>query len=626
MYESYFGLKEKPFSIAPDPRYMYLSESHEEALAHLLFGLQEGGGFVQLTGEVGTGKTTLIRALLEQMPDDVDLALVFNPKLSPLEFVAAICDELEVPYEQDSATLKTLTDALYDRLLESYDDGRRTVLIIDEAQALSVDVLEQVRLLTNLETTREKLLEIILIGQPELRATLAREDMRQLAQRVTDVYHLEPLNQLEVRNYLIHRLTIAGARKLLYKDAAIKAIYRYSGGIPRIINEIADKGLLAAYAKERTLVDKSMIDQAAEQVLSSQKPVGASGWLWGMAAGIVLFSGLAIAILLYPPLKTAVTGFIDDSSGKEVIVASADKPPGQPVEPVPAVEPPEQSVEPEPVTEAPEQPVEPGLVAQAAEQSVETVAPMLISNGVTLPYTEEAVRQIISTPQPLPVQTAPAPEPEPPSPDDLETRLLASPGAASRHAAFSEVFSSWQVDFPLESSAEPCDYGRDYGLHCLALESNWNRLRDINRPTVLKVRLSDQQDYHVALLGVDGDEVTLSLDGELHVFDLSQLEPFWFGDFGILWQIPPSGYDKAIFPGERSRGVEWLRDRLRQITGDEIEPERNYDFFDRQLEEMVKNFQTLNRLEPDAVVGAQTIIRLNSASPAESGPRLRGKS
>ena len=572
MYESYFGLKEKPFSIAPDPRYMYLSESHEEALAHLLFGLQEGGGFVQLTGEVGTGKTTLIRALLEQMPDDVDLALVFNPKLSPLEFVAAICDELEVPYEQESATLKTLTDALYDRLLGSYDDGRRTVLIIDEAQALSVDVLEQVRLLTNLETTREKLLEIILIGQPELRATLAREDMRQLAQRVTDVYHLEPLNQLEVRNYLIHRLTIAGARKLLYKDAAIKAIYRYSGGIPRIINEIADKGLLAAYARERTLVDKSMIDQAAEQVLSSQKPEGASGWLWGMAAGIVLFSGLAIAILLYPPLKTVVTGLMHDSSGKDVIVASAVKPPGQPVEP--------------------------GLVAQAAEQSVETVAPMLISNGATLPYTEEAMRQIISTPQPLPVQTAPAPEPEPPSPDDLETLLLANSGATSRHAAFSEVFSSWQVDFPPESSAEPCDYGRDYGLHCLALESNWNRLTDINRPTVLRVRLSDQQDYHVALLGVDGDEVTLSLDGELHVFDRSQLEPFWFGDFEILWQIPPSGYDKAIFPGERSRGVEWLRDRLLQITGDEIEPERSYNYFDRQLAEMVKNFQTLNRLEP----------------------------
>ena len=615
MYESYFGLKEKPFSIAPDPRYMYLSESHEEALAHLLFGLQEGGGFVKLTGEVGTGKTTLIRALLDQMPEDVDFALVFNPKLSPLEFVAAICDELEVPYEQQNATLKTLTDALYDRLLQSYDDGRRTVLIIDEAQALTVDVLEQVRLLTNLETTREKLLEIILIGQPELRATLAREDMRQLAQRVTDLYHLEPLNQLEVRNYLIHRLTIAGARKLLYKDAAIKAIYRYSGGIPRIINEIADKGLLAAYARERTLVDKSMIDQAAEQVLSTRQPERASGWLWGMAAGIVLFSGVAIAILLNPPLKSAVMGAMADYSGKEVVIASAVKPPGQQVKPLA-------------VPEAPELPAEPTPVVQAAEQPVEPVAPMLISNGVTLPYTEEAVLKILNTPQPLPEITAPAPlpVPEPPSPEDLETVLLSNPEATNRYAAFSEVYSSWQVEYPGEPAAEPCDYGRDYGLQCLALEGSWNRLTDINRPTVLRVRLSDQQDYHVALLAVDGEEVTLGLDGEPHVFNRSQLEPFWFGDFEVLWQIPPTGYVKAIFPGDRSRDVEWLRDRLQQITGDEIEPERSYDFFDQQLADMVKNFQTLNRLEPDAVVGVQTIIRLNSASPAENGPRLRAKS
>ena len=585
MYESYFGLKEKPFSIAPDPRYMYLSESHEEALAHLLFGLQQGGGFVQLTGEVGTGKTTLIRALLEQMPESVDLALVFNPKLSPLEFVAAICDELQVPYEQDTATLKTLTDALYDKLLENYNQGRRTVLIIDEAQALSVDVLEQVRLLTNLETTREKLLQIILIGQPELRSTLAREDMRQLAQRVTDVYHLESLNQLEVRNYLIHRLTIAGARKLLFKDSAVKAIYRYSGGIPRIINEIADKALLAAYAKERTEADKSMVDQAAEQVLSSRQPQGKGGWLWGMAAAVVLLAGLAIALLLHPPLKSVFQSMIHDYPTEEVAVASAEKSPQEPIEPV---------------------------------------APMIVSNGVTLPYTEEAVRQIINTPQPIPEIVEPAPEP--PSPDDLEAWLLSSPEATGRNAAFSEIYSAWQIDYPESSLTEPCDFGRDYGLQCLKLQGNWSRLMDINRPTVLQIRLSDRQEYHVALLGVDGQDVTLSHNGEPRVFERNQLDAFWFGDFEVLWQIPPSGYVSAIFPGERGQGVEWLRDRLQEITGDDIEPERSYDFFDERLADVVRHFQTINRLEADAVVGVQTIIRLNSASPSDNGPRLRAKS
>ena len=585
MYESYFGLKEKPFSIAPDPRYMYLSESHEEALAHLLFGLQQGGGFVQLTGEVGTGKTTLIRALLEQMPESVDLALVFNPKLSPLEFVAAICDELQVPYEQETATLKTLTDALYDKLLENYNQGRRTVLIIDEAQALSVDVLEQVRLLTNLETTREKLLQIILIGQPELRSTLAREDMRQLAQRVTDVYHLESLNQLEVRNYLIHRLTIAGARKLLFKDSAVKAIYRYSGGIPRIINEIADKALLAAYAKERTEADKSMVDQAAEQVLSSRQPQGKGGWLWGMAAAVVLLAGLAIALLLHPPLKSVFQSMIHDYPTEEVAVASAEKSPQEPIEPV---------------------------------------APMIVSNGVTLPYTEEAVRQIINTPQPIPEIVEPAPEP--PSPDDLEAWLLSSPEATGRNAAFSEIYSAWQIDYPESSLTEPCDFGRDYGLQCLKLQGNWSRLMDINRPTVLQIRLSDRQEYHVALLGVDGQDVTLSHNGEPRVFERNQLDAFWFGDFEVLWQIPPSGYVSAIFPGERGQGVEWLRDRLQEITGDDIEPERSYDFFDERLADVVRHFQTINRLEADAVVGIQTIIRLNSASPSDNGPRLRAKS
>ena len=588
MYESYFGLKEKPFSIAPDPRYMYLSESHEEALAHLLFGLQQGGGFVQLTGEVGTGKTTLIRVLLEQMPEDIYLALVFNPKLSPLEFVAAICDELRVPYQQESATLKTLTDALYKKLLENYNRCNRTVLIIDEAQALSIDVLEQVRLLTNLETTREKLLQIILIGQPELRSTLGREDMRQLAQRVTDIYHLEPLNLLEVRNYLIHRLTIAGGRKLLYKDSAVKAIYRYSGGIPRIINEIADKALLAAYAKERPLVEKSMVDQAAEQVLSSRQPQGSSGWLWGMAAAVVLLCGLAIAILLHPPLKSALLSMVDGMSREEVAVASAEKLPEEPIEPT------------------------------------EPVAPMIISDGVTLPYTEEAVRQIISTQQPAPEIVEPAPEQ--PSPDDLEAWLLSSPDATSRNAAFTEIYSAWRIDYTRESLEEPCDFGSEYGLYCLEMQGNWSRLMDINRPTILRIRLSNQQDYYVALLGVDGELVTLRLNGEEEIFDRSQLDPFWFGDFEFLWQVPPTGYANGIFPGERSQGVEWLRDRLQEITGDEIEPERMYDYYDKRLAEVVRNFQTLHRLEPDAVVGVQTIIRLNSASPADNGPRLQAKS
>ncbi|MGD2084214.1 MAG: AAA family ATPase, partial [Chromatiales bacterium] len=245
MYESHFGLSERPFSIAPDPRYVYLSQAHEDALAHLLYGVGEGGGFVQLTGEVGTGKTTLIRSLVDQLPANVDLALIFNPRLSPRELVATVCDELHIPYPE-GASLKDLIDRLNERLLASFAAGRRIVLIIDEAQALDPDVLEQVRLLTNLETTREKLLQIVLVGQPELRDALARPELRQLAQRITARYHLEPLSIEDTRNYVLHRLNVAGAKRPLFSDPAIREIQRSSGGVPRLTNVIADRSLLGA--------------------------------------------------------------------------------------------------------------------------------------------------------------------------------------------------------------------------------------------------------------------------------------------------------------------------------------------------------------------------------------------
>src|SRR5210317_846476 len=210
MYLEHFNLTERPFSITPDPRFLYMSARHREALAHLLYGLSEGGGFVQLTGEVGTGKTTICRCLLEQVPDNVDIALVLNPKVTSTELIATVCDELGIEYPAGDSSIKALTDELNRYLLDAHARGRRTVLILDEAQNLSADVLEQVRLLTNLETSTQKLLQIVLIGQPELRSLLAREDMRQLSQRVTARYHLDPISREEAGAYIKHRLQICG--------------------------------------------------------------------------------------------------------------------------------------------------------------------------------------------------------------------------------------------------------------------------------------------------------------------------------------------------------------------------------------------------------------------------------
>jgi general secretion pathway protein A len=268
MYLEHFNLTERPFAITPDPRFLYMSARHREALAHLLYGLGDGGGFVQLTGEVGTGKTTICRCLLEQIPDNVDLALVLNPKVTAIELIATVCDELGVDYDKDYVTVKSLTDVLNRYLLDAYARGRHTVLIIDEAQNLSADVLEQIRLLTNLETSTQKLLQIILIGQPELRTLLAREDMRQLAQRVTARYHLEPISREETSAYIRHRLQICGSSQPIFNKRAVDRIQHLSGGIPRLINVLCDRSMLGAYVEGKTQVDTRVVRKAAHEVLA----------------------------------------------------------------------------------------------------------------------------------------------------------------------------------------------------------------------------------------------------------------------------------------------------------------------------------------------------------------------
>ena len=248
MYHQHFGLNEAPFSIAVNPRYLFMSQRHRDALAHLLYGVSGGGGFILLTGEVGTGKTTVNRCLLEQLPDTTDLAIILNPALSAVELLASACDELGIDYPRETHSLKALTDALHRYLLENYDRGRKTVLMIDEAQHLDFDVLEQIRLLTNLETNDEKLLQIILIGQPELSDKLARPELRQLNQRITARYNLQPLNLDETSAYIRHRLEVAGLKgdRRLFDSSAVKQIHTLTRGIPRLINVLCDRALLGA--------------------------------------------------------------------------------------------------------------------------------------------------------------------------------------------------------------------------------------------------------------------------------------------------------------------------------------------------------------------------------------------
>ena len=294
MYLSFFGLHEKPFAITPDPRYLYLSERHAEALAHLLYGINESGGFIQLTGEVGTGKTTVVRTLLSRVPHHADVAVILNPRVTPVEFLLTICEELGLGIaDSDRDSVKQMVDALNRRLLSAHAEGRRIIVIVDEAQNLSAEVLEQVRLLTNLETPSQKLLQIILIGQPELRELLDRTELRQLAQRITGRYHLQPLSQEETRGYIRHRLRVAGAAEEIFTPAALAEVHRLSAGIPRVINVTCDRALLGAYTRETRKVNAALVRLAAGEVYGRRFMPLWLGWCAG-AMGLMAVAGATL--------------------------------------------------------------------------------------------------------------------------------------------------------------------------------------------------------------------------------------------------------------------------------------------------------------------------------------------
>ena len=303
MYKHYFGLQDSPFSIAPNPQYLYMSTRHREALAHLLYGVKSDGGFILLTGEVGTGKTTVCRCLLAQIPTDVDIAMVLNPKQTAVELLATICDELHITYNPN-ASIKILVDRLNVFLLDSHRAGRKTILIIDEAQNLEVDVLEQLRLLTNLETNQRKLLQIILLGQPELLTLLGRQELRQLSQRVTARFHLDALNQQEVGEYIQHRLTVAGGNQTLFPPTSIRRIYQITAGIPRLINLVCDRALLGAYVENQPRVNNAIVAKAAREVLGhSGQRSRLSEWWKSIVLLLALLLSLGVVINSEPVKK-----------------------------------------------------------------------------------------------------------------------------------------------------------------------------------------------------------------------------------------------------------------------------------------------------------------------------------
>jgi len=561
MYAPFFGLEQQPFSIAPDPRYLYMSERHREALAHLLYGLNAGGGFVLLTGGIGTGKTTVCRCFLEQVPAHCNVAYIFNPKLTVLELLHAICEELGIAVH--GGGLKDRIDRINWFLLHQHAAGRNTALIIDEAQNLTPGVLEQLRLLTNLETSERKLLQIILIGQPELRTLIARPQMEQLAQRVIARYHLGGLKSEEVRHYLAHRLAVAGWHgPLPFSRGALNRIYPLSGGIPRRINLLCDRALLGAYAAGLREVTETTVRQAAREVFDNgvvaQRPAASrAAVVWSMTGGI-MFGAIAVAVIA---ALIAGSG-MNIEKWREYVTW----PPPWPLSPLPELA----DSAPPPV------------------QVVEDVAP----------------------------QAMPEPEPAP-----LTVFLAQQPDIASSAAVLWQALAQlWQAPLQgvLPPDMPPCVALNVYGLRCWQQDGATTALlRQLDRPALLTLQLGEDAVPVMVLLRQWEDgaapKVTLQgANGATLQLPLDELEAVWNGAMTSLWQMPPGMQEDDMDAAERPVAAKWLD---RHLGRAKIAPAPS-------LRARIIQFQTLHQLTPDGVAGPYTLMLLNHASGVPE-PHLR---
>ena len=567
MYHQHFGLNEAPFSIAVNPRYLFMSQRHRDALAHLLYGVSGGGGFILLTGEVGTGKTTVNRCLLEQLPDTTDLAIILNPALSAVELLATACDELKIDYPQGTESLKALTDALHRYLLDNHERGRKTVLMIDEAQHLDFDVLEQIRLLTNLETNDEKLLQIILIGQPELTEKLSRPELRQLNQRITARYNLQPLNLQETTAYIRHRLEVAGLRSggSLFESAAVKQIHNLTRGIPRLINVLCDRALLGAYGQQRSRVNKKLIAEAAAEVFgekaavpSVQSNVGKRALLALLVSAVSAVAGYWVSQSDVSESDTLARGPASDlSTGPDASVSNADD--------------------------------------------------VLLGGSSRQPSQQSAVisRNKLGTEVNAGIGDGGFSQPRG-NADFGQGVTPAAPAWELRIQEANERF--WQAASSTPVPSTVCPPPKITGLSCSKQAVNvWNDVMSLNRPVLLEMVTKDKFAAAALVLAFgDATALTWTRQGILEV-PLGELADSWTGGVQYLWQAP-QGWIGSVGLGNTSPVVNVIAQMFATLDGMAAP---NVASFGPALEARVRLFQESEGIAADGVVGEQTILRLN---------------
>ena len=575
MYNRHFGLTEDPFSIAANPRFVYLSACHREALAHLLYGLRSDSGFVLLSGEIGAGKTTMCRCLLERLPEHTDVAFILNPRVTVVELLSSICDELHIN-APEGVSVKAYVDVINQDLLSRHAAGRSTVVIVDEAQSLSYDVLEQLRLLTNLETTERKLLRIILIGQPELDQMLRRPEFRQLEQRITARFHLGPLAKTEIQPYISHRLAVAGCDEPVFSAAVVARIFDHTGGIPRRINKICDRSLLGAYVRSKRRVDHPILKVAAREVEGrplQSKPRGpalvASVLLVCVTVLIVLQTSrlkpgrwitepVAMAsALVIAPLDTSLT--LDKELGYETTNSALNFGAG-------------------------------GMLEKANNATKSGSANTAIS---------------ITSRQGMVADNELQPWPK-----------LAKINVATLNAAYATQFDNWGL-LPAPTSDSLCEHAKRNQLTCFKSFANLDSLANYDRPAILTFHTQSGEAYYLTLVKLDDRSATLMFPGGPVRVGLEDLEARWRGEFRLLWRTAPQ-WANLLMQGSSGPAVSWLTEALIGAGSSGIEKSES---FNGAVVRAVQLFQQTHGLKADGIVGRQTIIQLNTMS-VSGIPRL----
>jgi len=574
MYEHFFGLEDEPFRLTPDPRYLFLSPKHAEALAHLRLGLSESSGFVCITGDVGTGKTTILRAFLAELGSNVNAAYTVLPPVTAFELLSRICRAFGLP--ASAATQGELVDELHAYLLDQHKAGRISVIILDEAQALSIELLEQLRLLLNLETETQKLLRIILVGQPQLRNLLLDPELAQLNQRITLRWHLGPLSYRETVGYVDHRIAVASGNRgsRLFSAPALRLLHSVSGGVPRLINMVAHRALLAAFVAREPRVSRRFVARAYHEIQAVPLPGTLSRARKAAWAAAGLSIGIALVAFAGPPIDRLLTS-------RTAVVAA----PPEPAKPHDADDP-----------------------VALARAEVPT----------TVPSPEVPPTPPPKAPPAPAIVRAPAP-----SFDELTRRLAALDANASAHSATDAVLAAWgerrlaadELHLPVD--IEAIAWRR--GLQALSLTGNRSMLSLLDLPAVTVFRLPGNSGLrYVALTGMDGARVILSIDGTSTTVSADLFEHYWSGTAYVLWR-DFEGLGPSLHAGGRGPAVVHLQQLLRRVGLFAHEPT---GVFDAATEHGVASFQHQHLLDQDGIAGPFTDILLYSAAGGYARPRL----